>query len=718
MSATPDNTLANPDQRIADLERQLAASNAERDKAQAREAALAEVLQVINSSPDDLAPVFNAMLDRALELCGAAFGSLWTYDGERVHAVALRGQPPDSAKFLQGTPHPVGPDNAHGRLLRGEPVVHIADVADDEAYRTGDPLRRNLVELGGGRTLLAVPLRKEGRFLGDFVIYRREVRPFLDKEIALLENFAAQAVIAMENARLLTETREALEQQTATAEVLGVINSSPGDLAPVFEAILERALAVCGAAFGQLGIYDGDVISLGAVRGPPDIVAFLKNRGPVRAVKGQHSTIDRLATGENIIHLADAKDDIAYRDGNPNRRALVDRGGCRTLLDVALRKEEKLLGAIEVYRQEVRPFTDKEIALLQNFAAQAVIAMENARLITETREALEQQTATAEVLQVINSSPGDLAPVFDAILEKAHTLCGAAHGDLTLADGDNFRAVAMRGLPEAFAEVLGQPFPPRRGFHDRLLSGYVQIADLTAAEFSSDSSVHRAAIGPGGVRTLLAVPLRKDGRLLGYIAANRQEVRPFTDKQIALLENFAAQAVIAMENARLLDELRHRTGDLEEALEQQTATAEVLQVINSSPGDLAPVFDAMLDKALRLCGADFGALRGFDGEAFPVLAVHGLATHGAIKPEPDSALGCLLRGENVVHIPDVIDTDGYRSGLPSRIALVQNTGARTALWVALRKEQELRGAFITTGAKFARSPTNRSPCCRTSPPRR
>src|SRR6516162_4843870 len=279
MSATPDNTLANPDQRIADLERQLAASNAERDKAQAREAALAEVLQVINSSPDDLAPVFDAMLDRALALCGAAFGSLWIYDGERVHAVALRGHPPDSAKFLQGTAHPVD-HNAHGRLLRGEPVVHIADVADDEAYRAGDPLRRNLVELTGGRTLLAVPLWKEGRFLGDFVIYRREVRPFLDKEITLLENFAAQAVIAMENARLLSETREALEQQTATAEVLGVINSSPGDLAPVFEAILERALAVCGAAFGQLGIYDGDVISLGAVRGPPDIVAFLKNRGP------------------------------------------------------------------------------------------------------------------------------------------------------------------------------------------------------------------------------------------------------------------------------------------------------------------------------------------------------------------------------------------------------------------------------------------------------
>src|SRR5215831_10093624 len=189
---------------------------------------------------------------------GRPSGVYGTYDGERVHAVALRGQPPGSAKFLQGTPHPVGPDNAHGRLLRGEPVVHIADVADDEAYRAGDPLRRNLVELGGGRTLLAVRPRKEGRFLGDFIIYRREVRPFLDKEIALLENFAAQAVIAMENARLLTETREALEQQTATAEVLQVINSSAGDLAPVFDAILEKAHTLCGATHGSLMLYDGE----------------------------------------------------------------------------------------------------------------------------------------------------------------------------------------------------------------------------------------------------------------------------------------------------------------------------------------------------------------------------------------------------------------------------------------------------------------------------
>jgi transcriptional regulator with GAF, ATPase, and Fis domain len=326
----------------------LPRGNAKRDEAQAREAALAEVLQVINSSPDDLAPVFDAMLDRALALCGAAFGSLWIYDGERVHAVALRGHPPDSAKFLQGTAHPVD-HNAHGRLLRGEPVVHIADVADDEAYRAGDPLRRNLVELTGGRTLLAVPLWKEGRFLGDFVIYRREVRPFLDKEITLLENFAAQAVIAMENARLLGELRqrtgdleEALEQQTATAAVLGVINSSPGDLAPVFDAILEKAHSLCGIAFGSLLIRDGEEFCVVAAReqdnDPNGGSGYIKVRREQDRFRPPEDTpLWRVAVGERLVHLADATVDDSYHHA-PAYARLIDAGGVRTLLLVPLRK--------------------------------------------------------------------------------------------------------------------------------------------------------------------------------------------------------------------------------------------------------------------------------------------------------------------------------------------------------------------------------------------
>jgi GAF domain-containing protein len=327
--------------------------------------------------------------------------------------------------------------------------------------------------------------------------------------------------------------------------VLGVINSSPGDLAPVFDAMLERAGRLSKAAFGVLWRYDGEHFHAVATHGVS--ATFDESlRAPIRAERG--AALDRIVQGELLAHVADVAVEDAYR--GPAGRALAELGGARTVLGVPLRKEDDtLLGAFAMFRQEVRPFSDQQIALLQNFAAQAVIAMENARLITETREALEQQTATAEVLVVINSSPGDLAPVFDAILEKAHTLCGAAHGALVVYDGEHFRAMALRAIPEVFAEMLRQPFRPYAGgAQEGLLRGdpLVHIPDVTARE--PTTPIQQAALD-AGIRTLLMVPLRKDGRLLGYITAHRREVSPFTDKQIALLQNFAAQAVIAMENA-------------------------------------------------------------------------------------------------------------------------------------------------------------------------
>jgi len=311
-----------------------------------------------------------------------------------------------------------------------------------EPYRT-NPWYRELIDRSGCRTSINVPLRKNGTLLGTIHLYRPVVRPFSDKQIALLQNFAAQAVIAMENARLITETREALEQQTATAEVLQVINSSPGDLAPVFDEMLEKALRLCGAAFGHLRAYDGERFHLAASRGAPAALEDFYRRPLTPAAP---SPAGRIVSGESIVHIPDLIGGDAYRAG-PGLTAIVELGGARSYLSVALRKEAILLGYLAVYREEVGPFSDKQIALLQNFAAQAVIAMENARLITETREALEQQTATAEVLGVINSSPGDLAPVFDAVLDNAMRLCDVANGHVFRMEGDLVRAVAARGEP-------------------------------------------------------------------------------------------------------------------------------------------------------------------------------------------------------------------------------------------------------------------------------
>jgi two-component system NtrC family sensor kinase len=522
-----------------------------------QQTATADVLQVINSSPGDLAPVFDAMLEKGLRLCDGAFGILNTYDGQEFHAAAMHGVPAAMAAFRWR--NPFAPGTAPARMVAGENVIHNIDLMDEDAYRSGDPNLRAIVDLGGARSHLAVALRKDDALLGSLTIYRREVRPFTDKQIALLLNFAAQAVIAIENARLITETREALDQQTATAEVLQVINSSPGHLAPVFETMLEKAMHLCAAAFGYLMTYDGERFQAVAHCGLPPPFAEYLLRMDQPGLSGAYA---RIKAGAPLVHIADLMEGEVYRT-SPLRQALVNLGGARTGIVIALRKDDAVLGVFTIYRQEVRPFSDKQIALLENFAAQAVIAIENARLITETREALEQQTATAEVLQVINSSPGDLAPVFGVILEKAHSLCGAAQGALVTNDGEYFRAVATHGLPESFVRLLRQP---RRGGGPReaLLRGeqFVQIPDLADPLSPHHNSISDAAVELAGLRTALFVPLRRDSTLLGYITAYHREVRLFSNKEIALLQNFAGQAVIAIENARLLDEIRQRQAEL------------------------------------------------------------------------------------------------------------------------------------------------------------
>jgi adenylate cyclase len=670
MSATPDSMFNNPAQLVADLQRQLAECKAERDEALQRETATAEVLQVINSSPGDLKPVFDAILDKAHSLCGAEFGSLFRYDGERFRAIASHGVPGALVSRLREGIR-ANDSRASQQLIAGEPFAHVHDSALEE-----HAVYRGMDRVSSHRTLLSVPLRKGDLLLGMIVAGRLEVRPFTDKQIALLQNFAAQAVIAMENARLLTETREALEQQTATAEVLQVINSSPGDLTPVFDAMLERAIRLCGAVQGALWLIDSERARLAASQGlAVEFVELLRDRGGMGA--DPHYPLQRVRRGERVIHYLDMQD-----SGLPFAKEAV-AADVRTLVWVALVREGIALGAFAIARREVRAFSDKETALLQNFAAQAVIAMENARLLTETREALEQQTATAEVLQVINSSPGDLTPVFDAMLEKAMRLCGAAFGSFLTFDGEHFLAVVHRGVPAELVESLRQPQSPTPGgSFERLVHGelIVHLADI-----SDDDAYRRglrgrvAMVDIGGARTAVWVALRKDDALLGALVLYRQEIRLFTDKQIALLQNFAAQSVIAMENARLITETR-------EALKQQTATADVLQVINSSPGDLKPVFEAILQKAHDLCGAGQGALFMRDGERFKPVAFHDapepianyLRQYGLGPDAP--AIGPLLDGARFVHIPDMRDIDH-----PGARAAVAN-GVRTLLSVPLRKD--------------------------------
>jgi signal transduction histidine kinase len=522
-----------------------------------QQTATAEVLSVISSSPGELQPVFQAMLENAVRICDARFGTLFRFDGELADRVASVGTPAALVEFQRRRgPFKPDVDANFARCLETREVVHVAD-------ELSEPKPRASALYGGARTTIYVPMLKDNVAVGEIVIYRQEIRPFTEKQIDLVQNFAAQAVIAIENTRLLNELRESLEQQTATSEVLSVISSSPGELEPVFQAMLENAVRICDAKFGILFRYENEAYDPVALLGLPSALEdFLRQqRGSFQPIPG--SMLDRIRHEKKLSHTADYAAEAA-----PGRA--VTLGGARSTVDVPMLKDNVLIGVISIYRQEVRPFTDKQIALLSNFAAQAVIAIENTRLLNELRQSLQQQTATADVLKVLSRSTFDLKTVLNTLVESAARLCDAELASIPRQTGAFFDHIATYGYNPAFQALLQRnPMSPGRG----TITGRVVLERKTVHipdvlndpeyEFTEGQKT-------GGYRAMLGVPLMRDGVAIGVLIVGRSEPRPFTAQQIELAETFADQAVIAIENVRLFDEIQDKSRQLEVASQHKS----------------------------------------------------------------------------------------------------------------------------------------------------
>ena len=476
-------------------ETEVAQLTRERDEALEQQKATSEVLKVISSAPGELETVFNSILQNATRICQAKFGNLWLREGDSFRITATYGAPPAYREYLQSEPVVV-PDarSALGRIVSNREVVKIDDITTAPTYGSG--MRVATVELAKARSLVGVPMLKENELIGVIAIYRQDVRPFTDKQIELVRNFAAQAVIAIENARLLNELRqrttdltEALEQQTATSEVLQVISSSPGELEPVFATMLANAVRICDAKFGNIFRWDGDVLRLIATHNTPPAFAEVRRRLPLRTAP--ENLIGRMVATKMVVHVADLAAEQAYVDQrSPQYVAAVELGGVRTFLAVPMLRENELVGAFILYREEVRPFADKQIALVTSFASQAVIAIENTRLLNELRQSLEQQTATSEVLKVVSTSPGDLQPVFTTILENAVRICEANFGNLFLYEEDAYRVVAMHNAPEAYANLrTDAPIRPPPGTALSRVAATKQAAQI--ADLMMEESLHQ-----------------------------------------------------------------------------------------------------------------------------------------------------------------------------------------------------------------------------------
>src|SRR3954453_15287654 len=686
------STVAN--QRIALLEHRL-------NEALEQQAATSEVLKVISSSPGDMKPVFETILSNALRICEAKFGHLLLYDGERFSATHLHDVPPSYREYWeQHAPILPSSNTGLGRLARTKQVAHIPDLKADSAYAERESLRVVTVEQAGARSFLAVPMLKENILVGAIVIYRREVRPFTDRQIELVKNFAAQAVIAIENARLLNELRqrtgdltESLQQQTATADVLSVISRSPSDVAPVFDVIGERAEKLCSAEISVVSVLDGDRIRVASIRGiSRDNVELLRAHFPMPL--DRNTVTARTIKSGAVVHIGDVLADTTYYN-----KVLAEQTGYRSCLGVPMHHEGQIVGAIFVARTEPGLFSDNQIRLLEIFADQAVIAIQNVRMFEEVQartrdlsEALTYQTASSNILGVIASSPTDIGPALQAIVESACKLCGSYDATVVLKLGSELHFKAHHGpIPTGQRpRPISREWVTGRAVVDR---EPVQMPDFhspEAAEFPDGQLQSREQ----GHRCTLAVPLLREGEAIGALALRRLEPVAFNERQISVLQSFADQAVIAIENVRLFDEVQAKTDDLSEALRYQTGSARILNVIASSPTDVQPVLKAIVESACELCDAYDAVVILKDGEELQLRAHHGPIPMNRQRWANDrtSVSGRAIADRWPVHIHDVLAHEGVEFEVARGMSLVD--GCRTLLSAPLLREGDPIGALV------------------------
>jgi len=690
------------DARVSDLEKRLAASLEREAEGRKREAvsqeqqvATAEILRVISASPTDEQPVFDAIVQSARRLLSGHGSALTRVVGNMLHLAAFTtGTRSGDYATRAAFPMALSSDKSvHPRAARTRAPVIVADIETEPTFERD---MREIAHKRGYRSVTAVPLLREGEAIGTISVTRPEPGTFTDGDIALLQTFADQAVIAIENVRLFTETKEALEQQTATSEILGVISSSPIDTQPVFDTIARNALRLCEGSSAIVSRYDGELMHLAAhAHVTSEGVDHIVRTFPMRP--SRTSMHGRAVLEGTVVHVQDVRADLEY--DQRISQALQNRSS----LAVPMLRDGRPVGAIAIGRYEVRPFTDTQIALLQTFADQAVIAIENTRLFNETKEALDRQTATSEILRVISASPTDVSPVFRAIVRSATQLCDATFGTVFRFDGELITVAANQDLsPEEIAVTNAvYPAPATRGIAagraivDRAV---VHISDIR----NDPDYVARVPMNAPGYRTALAVPMLREGTPIGVFVMWRREVRPFSDKQIELVKTFADQAVIAIENVRLFTELQASNRDLTRALEQQTSTSEILRVISRSPTAVEPVFEAIVTSGRRLCHAHQCLLVGFDGEMLTWLASdnfspareEALRSIFPYRPTRAGTTGRVVLDRDVVHIPDVMEDADHAFKEVSMKA-----GARAQLAVPLFRENDVIGALHVARAE-------------------